>query len=166
MTEPDPLKRLLSRAGRLLARRAYSRGDLQDKLRRMGDDFTVEQALARLEDLNLLNDAEYAYNLATHRMKVEGWGPIKVKDALLRRHVAPDLAESAIERVLGEVGDEAVLEAYVEKSRRTAGLPQDRKEIRKLVQRLRQRGFHEDTIRSFLRRRIPAAAWQHFETGE
>ena len=164
--EADLQKTLLMKAGTLLARRAYTRGEMKSKLSPLASQKEVDSALDRLEQLNLLNDAEYAYNFALCRIKEEGWGPIKVHHSLLRRHVAPLLVESAIDRVRQEISDSAALSEHLRRLCRKSGLPADLKGIRNLVLQLHRRGFHEDTIYSTLRRMIPADAWQAFETGE
>jgi len=169
--EPDPeqtpelRKKLLSKAGNLLARRPHSRGELREKLLRSGDEQSVEAALDRLQELNLLNDREYAYNFASRRVAQEGWGPLKVRQALMQRRVASALVDDTLERVAGECGDTA-LRAYVEKHCRKTGWPHDRKGIQRLIGHLRRRGFHEDSIISALRLRIPASVWQRFDTGD
>lgn len=166
MTEPDSLRPLFQKAGRLLARRAYSRGELRERLLRAAEPARVDEVLDRLEALRLLNDAEYAYNFAAQRIRLEAWGPLKVEQALERRRVPPDVIAAALERVDAELSEGAALETYVEKCCRAAGMPRDRKEIHRLIQRLRRRGFHDEIIRSVLKKRIPAAAWRHFDTGE
>jgi SOS response regulatory protein OraA/RecX len=164
--EGESAKKLLQKAGRLLARRAYSRGELEAKLRSQAEEKEIQAVLGRLEELNLLNDEQYAYNFAHCRMRQEGWGPLKVLHALLRREVASHLAESAIERVRQETGDGPLLQEYLEGYCTKHGLPQDRKAIQKLVSRLRRRGFQEEIIYGILRQKIPAAVWRRFDTGD
>ena len=62
-------KLLMKKAGALLARRAYTRGELRDRLVKTSGETPVESILDRLEQLNLLNDAAYAYNLASPWIK-------------------------------------------------------------------------------------------------
>jgi regulatory protein len=158
--------KLMNKAGRLLARRLYSRGEMKLKLARFAETKDVEPVLDRLQELNLLNDGNYAYNFALYRIRQEGWGPIKVLHSLIRRHVEPDLAQSAIERVRQEESDESVLNEYIEKSFRKGAVPASRKELRKLIDHLRRRGFLDDTIYKSLRQRIPAAVWRTFDMGD
>ncbi len=159
-------KSLLQRACSLLARRAYSRGEMRDKLSKLAPEGEVEPALDRLEELKLLNDEEYAYSLAFNRMKMEGWGPIKVRHSLLRRQVIPDLIERAINRVLADQDERLLLGDYLDKLSRRSSLPQDRRQIRRLILHLKRRGFHDETVYSALRQKIPATAWQRFDEGE
>jgi regulatory protein len=157
---------LLKKAGTLLARRAYGRGELRDKLCKLAEAVEVEVVLDRLEQLNLLNDADYAYNFAFYRIAQDGWGPAKVHDSLLRRRVEPRTIERALERVQSELGDESALADYIRKHCGKKGLPADPKDVRRLILHLRRRGFEEKNIFSALRQMIPAALIERFETGE
>jgi len=164
--EGESAKKLLQKAGRLLAKRAYSRGELETKLRSLGQEEEIQTVLTRLEELNLLNDDQYAYNFAHCRMRQDGWGPAKVMHALLRREVASNIAETAIERVRRETGDGPLLLQYLEGFCARHGMPQDRRAIQKLVSRLRRRGFQEEVIYEVLRQKLPTAAWHRFDTGD
>jgi regulatory protein len=157
---------LLKRAAALLAKRAYSRGELRKKLAQLEQDPLVEKTLDRLEHENLLNDREYAYNLALHYIQERGWGPAKVKEDLLRRDVDPDVSKQAIEHVLNEADIETFLAGYIAKRCKKPGSKTDPKEIRKLVLHLIRRGFDENQIFSALRRIIPPDVFRYFETGD
>ncbi len=166
MIEGESARKLMQKAGRLLARRAYSRGELEARLCADPDEAGLEAVLRRLEELNLLNDEQFAYNFALCRMMQDGWGPIKVLHSLLRRRVEAHLAESAIERVRQEIGDGNLLQGFLAGYCSKHGLPEDRRSIQRFVSRLKRRGFSEETIYSVFRRTIPAEAWRCFDTGD
>ncbi len=156
----------MQRAGVLLGRREYSRGELRRKLLRHAVDVEVDRVLDRLEGLKLLNDSEYAYNFALSRMRQHGWGPLKVLDSLRRREVAAQVAALAVERVHRESDEAALLREYLRTHLSKRGAPKDRKDIHKLISHLRRRGFEDGVIYEALRRGVPAAAWKKFEIGE
>jgi SOS response regulatory protein OraA/RecX len=162
----ETFKLLMRKAGALLARRSYGRAELQERLSRSAGDYPLDPVLNRLEQLNLLNDDEYAYNFALCRMKQDGWGPAKIQNALLRRHVGQRTIEAALQRVEDEFGSEPAIERYVQEFSRKKGIPADLKALRRLIAHLGQKGFDEDGILSVLRRMIPAKLWHRFETGE
>jgi regulatory protein len=164
--EPDPYKILLKKAGNLLARRAYSRGDLRIKLAKISGEPSVDKVLDRLEQLNLLNDVDYAYNFALCRIRRRGWGHAKVYQSLLRHLVARATIESAIDRVRNEVDDNSVLIEYLQRRFAKRGLPKDRNGVRKLALHLQRRGFDERNIWGVLKQMIPAVITQQFGTGE
>jgi len=160
-------KVLMRKAGALLARRPYSRGELKRKLAAMAEDSQIESALNRLEQLNLLNDADYAYNFSLQRIREQGWSPAKVQDALIRRQICETVIENALERIRHETREQPVFGMeYIRKRYRRNGLPLDPKGIRNLIRHLHQRGFDDDQIFGALRELIPASALQPFETGD
>jgi SOS response regulatory protein OraA/RecX len=164
--ETEIQKTLLKKAGSLLARRAYSRGELRLILAKLAGDSEVESALNRLEQLNLLNDADYAYNFAFYRTQREGWGPAKIRDSLLRRHLSQATVERALERVRKELGDERILMECIKKRWKHRAPPADPKDIHKLILFLLRRGFDEDAIYRALELMLPTEAIQRFETGD
>jgi regulatory protein len=159
-------KALLKKAGALLSRRSYSRGELRHRLLRIAGDKEVEAVLNRLEQLKLLNDAEYAYNFALYRIGRQSWGPAKVHQDLQRRHVASAIIEEALQRVEDELGKETVSLEYIQKYCGTHWPPSDRKHIRRLIMHLRGRGFGDEAILKALKKIPAATALQHFEMGE
>ena len=163
----DLHKLLLKKAGALLARRAYSRVDLQMKLAESAGEQQVESALQHLERLNLLNDPDYAYNFALRHIRQHGWSPARVQNALLAHHVTGAIIERALEKVRMESGgEESGIRQYVHKRYGKNGLPADPKGVRKLILYLQHRGFDEATIFGALRGVIPDEVLKHFETGE
>ena len=157
---------LLKKAAVLLARRSYSRGELRDKLLRTAAAAQVESTLNRLEQLNLLNDAEYAYNFALYRIEREVWGVAKVIDALRRRQVEPEIIEDALRRVQCELGVETVPVEYMQKYCGERWPPTDPAHIQKLITHLRRRGFGERAIGRALKGILPGPLYQRFEIGE
>jgi len=156
----------MKKAGALLAKRAYSRKALQKKLAGLAEDEQIESVLNRLERLNLLNDAQYAYNFARRKMEAQGWSPAKVLNALLGHQVESSIVQSALNQVLSELDDQSVVALYLKKRYANGNLPNDLSGIRKLISHLRHRGFDEKSIFDALRGTIPNADLQQFETGD
>ena len=157
---------LLRKAGALLARRQHSRGELRRKLLKFAGEPQVEAVLDRLEQLNLLNDGEYAYNFALYRMGRQVWGPAKVYEDLRSRYVKDEIIEKALDRVQNELGDEAISLDYIRKYCRNHWPPADKKHIQKLIMHLRGRGFSNAAILEALDRIPGSSVSQHFEMGE
>ena len=157
---------LMKKAAALLARRSYSRGELRVKLLKAAATTQVESTRDRREQLNLLNDAEYAYNFALYRIEREGWGAAKVYGALRRRYVAPDTIEDALRRAQNELGDESVPVEYMQKYCGMHWPPKDPVQVQKLVLHLRRRGFGEDIIDCALKKVLPGQLYRRFEIGE
>jgi regulatory protein len=151
------MKTLMEKAGAYLARRPRTRAELRRLLAPLAGESEIETALDRLAELKLLNDAEYAYNLGFRRSTQEAWGPLRIRQELLRRQIAPDVVELTVARILRENPEERVLAGYLDRHCRQSGIPADPKGIRRLVQHLQRRGFHDDAILKALRRNIPEA---------
>lgn len=158
--------KLLKKAGLLLARRAYSRGDLRMKLLKTADDALVENVLDHLQQQALLNDENYAYNFALSRVGREGWGPEKIKSALMRHHVSPSDISSALDRVRDEIGNDYALADYVNKYLGKKGIPTGLKGTRNLIAHLRRRGYDRNTIIGALKHKLPSEMLRYFETGD
>ncbi|NWG14452.1 MAG: regulatory protein RecX [Acidobacteria bacterium] len=164
MTRENPAQALMHKATRLLARRAHSRGELHAKLAKSADPADLEAVLDRLEELGLLNDAEYAYNFASSRIRERSWGSARVYQALLRRKVPAAVAARTMERIRGETDDRALIETYLERYWRTRSRPRNRAELSRLIGHLSRRGYGDELIIDVLHRRVPAEAWRDFES--
>ncbi len=163
MTIDGPAQALLRKAGNLLARRAYSRGELHGRLINLADPADLEKVLDRLEELGLLNDTDYAYNFASSRIREKSWGPVRIYQALLRRKVPAHVVERTLERIRSETGERTLLETYLERYWRTRDRPRNRAELKRLIGHLSRRGYADELIIDALRRAVPAKAWRSFE---
>jgi SOS response regulatory protein OraA/RecX len=153
---------LIKKAASFLAKRSYSTEELRKKLARYDVNASVEAVLARLEQLNLLNDCEYAYNFALCRIKQHGWSSRKIEYALIEKGVSSSIAESALERAHAELGEDVILHAEIKKYCAQKGVPPDSKSFGKLRSRLLQRGFEDDNIVNAMHALFPDV----IETGE
>ncbi len=150
----EPLLR--KKATRLLARRAYSRAEMRLKLLNFADSAKVEAVLERLDDLKLLNDAEYAYNFAFYRVTRQGWGPEKIIHSLRRHKVQESDINNALVRLRVEIGEDYGLSDYLRRYSAKRDLPNDPKGVRNLVKHLLRRGFRHSSILDALKRVLPA----------
>ena len=164
--ESDIQKQLLKKAGELLAKRSYSRGELRRKLEKYGDKEHVEMVLNRLMSLKLLNEEEYAYNFALRRIQQQGWSLARIIDSLRNRQVDQRTIDLAMARIRNESGAEGAIDACIRQYCEKRGLPSDPEKIRKIVSHLSRRGFDEDEIFHALKQAIPEAAMKRFGTGE
>jgi regulatory protein len=151
------------RAVRLLAARGRSIHELRRRLLMAKEpEAHVNAALERLEAMGLLDDAEYARQVARSQMVGRGYAPRRLQQELARRGVARDVADRAIDLVLtedaspGSYGAEAGvdLDAAIEKlaSRKLRGLASLDQETRsrRLYAFLARRGYDSDAIRKVI----------------
>jgi regulatory protein len=124
----------------------------------------VDAALARLQDLGLLDDAEYARQLARSQMVGRGYAPRRLQQELARRGVARDVADRAIDIVLtedaapGAYGAEsgvdltAAIEKLARRKARSLGSLDADTRNRRLYAFLARRGYDSDDIRGVIAR--------------
>jgi regulatory protein len=147
------------RALNLLAFRARSSADLRRKLVEKGEPPALaDQAIARLTALGLLNDDEYARQVARGRL-LGGASKRRVQQELWRRGVARDVADDAVSEVVAdEEVDEEDSAARVAR-RKAASLakldaPTRR---RRLYGFLARRGYDHAAIRAAMSEVLDAA---------
>ncbi|MBA2442126.1 MAG: regulatory protein RecX [Rubrobacter sp.] len=86
----------MTRAFDYLAYRARSAGEVRGRLYRYGyGDRTIEEVLARLEELGYVDDREFARTVA--RERGGKYGPRRVYSDLLKGGVSEELADAAVE---------------------------------------------------------------------
>ena len=164
--DPELDKKLRKKAAALLSRRAYSRGEIRMRLLKLADEPAVEKVLDRLEQLKLLNDADYAYNFALSRTGREGWGPEKIRRALYSRQVSDSDISAALDQIRSFVGEDYGLADYLKKYFGKKGMPEDWISARNLVLHLRRRGYHRDSIVRVFKQSLPKELTRYFNTGD
>lgn len=131
---------------RLLARRDYSRVELQQRLRQRGHEpSAIDQALTECQQRGWQDDARFAGQFVRSRYQ-QGYGPLRIAAELRQRGVAAALIEALL------ADDEldwqqALNQLFV---RRFQGRAAEGKERYKQARSLQQRGFESDQIRQLL----------------
>ncbi len=141
---------------KLLTGRAYSTGELREKLRRRAErEEDVDGVLSRLKQSGYLDDKRYAESYAASRLSGEKFGRTRVIRDLRQHRVAPALAERTVEKVYRDVDEEALIEEWIRHKYRTAereGLFADRKDLGAAYRRLTRAGFRSGEILKVLKR--------------
>ncbi|HYF12350.1 MAG TPA: RecX family transcriptional regulator [Actinomycetota bacterium] len=135
------------RALGLLAVRPRSRRELAGRLRQAGfEEAEVSDELARLEAVGLVDDEDFARQVAEHELRNRRSGDRVVVSRLLAKGVD----RATIERVVADAGaepeTERALAVAVDRARRLGGLPPETAFAR-LVPFLQRRGFAPGTSR-------------------
>ena len=143
-------------AVKVLGGRAYSTGELREKLRRRAERAAdVDDVLARLKDVGYLDDRRYAEAFAAARLANEKLGRTRVIQDLRQRRVAPSLAERTVRRVYQDVDEEALIEDFIRRKYRLApreGLFREDKDLAAAYRRLLRAGFRSGEIIRVLKR--------------
>lgn len=150
---PDPVGDAVAYLLRLLAQRDYTRQELAARLARRGvDDASAAAALARLADLELLDDARVG---AAH---VRGRAHRKGRLALARELARRGLDEATRETLLGELDDAQQREAaagVLAKERWRFAASDPRANRAKAGAFLTRRGFPGDVVRDLVEDAFP-----------
>jgi len=143
-------------AVKVLAGRAYSTGEMKEKLRRKAEHAAdVDPILARLKDYGYLNDRKFAESFAAARLENEGVGRTRVLADLARRRVAPAVAQQTVGKVYEDTSEEALVEDFVRRKFRGASrehLFQGEKELAAAYRKLLRAGFRIQTIVAVLKK--------------
>ncbi len=108
----------------------------------------IDEAVARLRELDYVDDAAYAQDYVRARFASKGYGPVRIRRELAERDVAAHLIDRALEE---QMDAEKTLEAARgharKKWKRLRGEDDPRRRQQKLYDYLWRRGFTTDTIR-------------------
>ena len=163
MPQPPATKTALTVAVDILARRLVSRHELRTKLaaKKLFPPGEIDAAIATLTKMGALHDDYLASDVA-RSYRSRGYGPARIRMALKKRGIAPDLIEQAIEGTddafsfstprdeAADARDEDAENAFSALRRKAPQLlrePDVRKRKAKAVRFLVGRGFsYEDSI--------------------
>ena len=148
LQEEDAEMKAKAKAMRYVARRARTITEVRRKLREKDHpEPAIDVAVARLEELGYLDDADYAREYVQSRFQSKGYGPVRLRRELKERGVG----RHEIEDAMLLMDDEDVLDAARTHAQkrwpRLAGEDDPRRRREKLGGYLRRRGFTYDTIR-------------------
>ena len=161
MPQPPTSKTALTVAVDILARRLVSRSELRSKLvaKKLFSPAEIDAAILTLTKMGALHDDYLASDVA-RSYRSRGYGPARIRLALKKRGIAPELIEQAVEGTDedalepvdndGETRSEDAENAFSALRRKASQLqrePDDRKRKAKAVRFLVGRGFsYEDAI--------------------
>ena len=130
----------------LLEHRPHSKCELEDKLARTVGREAAGQAAGRMEELGLIDDADYARRLSEELAR-KGFAAPRIRQELLRRGIGRELAAQEAERAAAAPED--ALHSLIE--RRFARQLGEEKGRRRAVAALQRMGYRWEEIRSALR---------------
>lgn len=143
---------LYTSAIRALMRRAHSIHEMRQYLERRAEDKeSVSPVIARLRELQYLDDARYALEYARHHAKSRRQGRFRIARELRGRGVPDRHIEAALDSVFAETDEAASVRARLKRhlSHVRGALGQNK--IASLYRSLLRAGFSSDIIRAELR---------------
>ena len=97
LKEESDRRHALSSALNILSRRAHSKKELRDKLKRNFPEASVVFAIEKAEEMGFINDEEYAELLATQLAENKKYAPSRIKQELIFRGISRDTADNTVE---------------------------------------------------------------------
>lgn len=149
-----PLTReaLHGRALAMLARREHSAGEIREKLREMGGDVgLIDAVIAGLQERKLQSDERFAESFVRSRAE-RGYGPRVIEMALRERGIDKESARIALE---GSGYDWCAQAGDVRQRRFGQSLPDNARERARQLRFLQYRGFAGSDVSAALKGRLP-----------
>jgi regulatory protein len=150
---PDPSEKAREQALRLLRVRARSVSELRQRLMKYGHAPTVvDQVIARLTAVGLLDDHRFALDRATYLSQQRGQGPRKVRAALSRWGIAAETIDTAITHAYQNISADHMMRDILRRrfGERVLAVGADPKLRAKAQRFLLSRGFEPDSVFALL----------------
>lgn len=147
----ERLKTVFDALSAQCAKREYCVADIRRKaLERLEYDAAgAEEVVAALVEEGYVDDARYAAAFAREKSALSGWGPVKIRSALLARGVARETVLAALEEIDPERAA-AKLENVLETKWRS--LREDPQGRLKLIRFALSRGYDYEPVRPLIER--------------
>ena len=152
-------KEALSRLQNLCSKREYCPDDIYRKALRLLEDQPEPQAKAASLLKELLKDGfvdELRYSTAFAREKaaLSGWGPLKIKNALLLKHIDRETIKEALSEIDEQKAEEKLEKALAYKWKSLKDDPQAKFKLLKFAL---SRGYEYEEIRALVEKTISAS---------
>ena len=154
----EALAGAVERAGRYIAHRPRTERQVRDKLRELDyEDQTIDDAVARLVELHLIDDADFARRWIDERARTKGKAPDVLVSELRARGVCREVAEEAMVAV-GLDEDTQAIEVASRLIRKVLRFPLGEQGPR-LYALMRRRGFSHERSEAGARAVLPPEGW-------
>jgi len=143
----EMIEKAKDRALRLLEYRARSRAEIARRLRKA--DFPediLEDVLARLESLGLIDDAQFSQDWVNHRVSGKKMGKRRIQYELRQKGISTEVAEEALSSIDSDVEYETAKEAARRRWTKDAGAD-ERTKRQRLASFLQRQGFDWEIIK-------------------
>ena len=147
----DPAKArecVFQRAAKLLAAKQRSVEELRERLLegRGATKPLVEEVIARLSEYGYLDDAKFAQNYASLRLRERPIGRRRLQRDLWLKKVDKQTAEAALDEIFEATPEEDLIVRAIAKRVRLRGKPKTREDAKKLFDHLLRQGFEFELV--------------------
>lgn len=154
--DDDLYREAMTKAGRILARRAHSEKELRDKLGSELNEAVGDAVVARLQDLGLVDDEAFARQWVEERATRRGKAALA--EELARRGVDASIIDEVLGRVPAENEEARAHDLAAGHLARVAGKPLHR-QAASIVAMLLRRGFEPEVAEAATRGVLPPEGW-------
>lgn len=154
LLEEDAFLRAREKAYQFLSYRPRSEHEIRNRLKQKGfGPLCVDRVIARLRELGMIDDRQYAASFATARIRSKGYGPSRIRSELRAKGIPSEIIEKTVEDAFAGVTLDDLAFQTAEKIRPRLERESDpRRRRKKLEDYLKRRGFSFDEIRTVLHR--------------
>ncbi len=141
-------EKTIKRAFNILSAKPRSMAEMRTRLleKEWATEEIVERVIARLCELEYLNDEKFAVQFANSKLITKSVGASRLRQALQRKKLSPTVITQALESVYTEKSEDELIEKALEKRLRLKGRPTTREESKKLFDYLLRLGFKYDLV--------------------
>ena len=149
--EQEEFRKALSSAYAILARRARSVAEVQEKLLNFGyHALVVEKVVEKLKVDNYLDDRQFAQSFSRSRLASKPMGKMLLLQEIRKRQVPQTMAETVVEEIYSLNPEQELAEkALLKKEKSYQGVDPEVSRQKK-IRFLKNRGFSWETIRNVL----------------
>ena len=132
----------------MLAAKQHSVEELREKLSttRGATKENVEEVIARLSEYGYLDDAKFAQNYASLRLRERPMGRRRLQRDLWLKKVDKQTAEAALDEIFEATPEEDLIDRSIAKRVRLRGKPKTREDAKKLFDHLLRQGFEFELV--------------------
>ncbi len=149
--ETESLSKVKTAAFNLLSYRKRSKSELIERLQRKDfkrDDIGI--TISYLEELNYLDDKDFAVSFITDKVKNKNMGPIGIKNKIKKYNIDPDIVEESIRSVYKEFPVKEIIPRLIKaRLAKNSSADIDVKVKVQIINLLKRKGFYWDDIEKF-----------------
>jgi regulatory protein len=153
LIDEDVYFKAMKRCLDFITNRPRTKKEIDTRLTQLGvPESVAERVCTRLDELGLINDTEFARLFSESRVRNKGFGFMRIKQELIHKGVAPELAEAAVKQAYPEEEQAKQLSVQLELAQRKYRKETDlRAKNHKITQHLMRRGFNSGQIMDVIR---------------
>lgn len=119
--------RTLDYLRRLCSMREYCRRDVYEKAeKKLEDAAAAEEIVDTLVAEGFVDESRYASAFARDKAGIKGWGPLKIKSALIAKHIPSELVNAALSEIDSSRASDKLNKALEIKAKSLSSDPQIR----------------------------------------